>query len=1107
MLKKILLLLGIFLSHWNMFAYDEVATPSFPIKLPQSPNVSEFPLYGDIPIDYYTGTMSLSIPIYEIDVDGCKIPIAIIYNATGIKVSQHASNVGLGWVLNCGGIITSDCYGGNDFECWNDGYVCNRFLEGIPDDSLFAYYGKTNMGADISQMDTRPDVYHYSFCGNYGDMIFPPKELHHPTLIKSDKYLDITYTRDNQTWMIYDGNGNSFHFGNKPHVAMNASFFSPPTLNCESYLTPEDNPGKGGYSWDYHSVNAWPLDTITTINGRTIVFKYKRESILTPMMPNEEIRIAHIADYGQCDVPTRSNYFSHSAANIIQSVPAEILFPNGKVTFYSSQRSDIWNGVYFIYNDTESPSKIDSIIVTNEAGKVIRRAIFYYHYSGNTSSPNTCRLMLDSIGGLESQAYKFVYYNQQLPKKNSRQIDMWGYYNKSKAQSTWSTTWSNNRTEEGTLVPSLIFDNRTFYGRNRQCNPQTLCNATLKEVIYPTGGRSVFEYEPHSFPYVNTDAEIINDELVTQSTCLILSVNFLNGNSVSVSTPADTRQVILEDNDVVDIHISSEAIMGGPSSPVGIANLTISTPSGSVVFLQNIMLYSNKFEYDFHPSLSAGTYNISLTHSGTSSVSIPHDPGAYGATILVCEDVIYKKKDRGGNALNIGGGLRIKSITNYDISNSVLQKKEYKYQVNDSTSSGKLFVAPRFSHIFLEEFLHKLHPTIQPCGFFVCTLLSSSMLVPAQPMLSSTVVGYSKVTEIISPIGEHGRIEYIYQNPGANNPSEYPNFSAISLPQNGQLVMQNMYDANGILCQKNEYSYINDWGREISGLHTIKLFPERYYNIANQQLSNVQMFKYTIKTYSPRETMVKTTAYYDNGILITNHVNKYDSINHLPAEISVFANGDTIQQLNVYPSQNTSNLALLLKNYHLYNKLLKQESYQNGKGTTITDYTYESNNTNVRLKEVRQIKEESNSDSILVYSVKNYDIYGNPTCVLSQSHIPTSYLWGCNSMYPIIEVVGAEYAEVEASLSPGFVNMLKSSCNVSISMLKSVYHALHNSIPHGKIHIYTYSSYVGLTAEIDTRGIVYSYEYDDFNRLSAKYIETDMGRFVIEKYNYHFQTR
>ena len=50
-----------------------------PITLPLSPNLTEYPRYGDVPVDLYTGTLQYTIPIYDINVDGCVIPLSVIY--------------------------------------------------------------------------------------------------------------------------------------------------------------------------------------------------------------------------------------------------------------------------------------------------------------------------------------------------------------------------------------------------------------------------------------------------------------------------------------------------------------------------------------------------------------------------------------------------------------------------------------------------------------------------------------------------------------------------------------------------------------------------------------------------------------------------------------------------------------------------------------------------------------------------------------------------------------------------------------------------------------------------------------------------------------------
>ena len=75
---------------------------------PVSPSVSSFKKYIDNPVGYYTGVPVINIPLYTINEPGFSLPINLSYHAGGIKVNEVASNVGLGWSLNAGGVITRE---------------------------------------------------------------------------------------------------------------------------------------------------------------------------------------------------------------------------------------------------------------------------------------------------------------------------------------------------------------------------------------------------------------------------------------------------------------------------------------------------------------------------------------------------------------------------------------------------------------------------------------------------------------------------------------------------------------------------------------------------------------------------------------------------------------------------------------------------------------------------------------------------------------------------------------------------------------------------------------------------------------------------------------
>lgn len=93
--------------------------------------------YGSFPVGFYTGQPNINVPLHTVNYNGITIPIALNYDASGIRVDQYPTWVGLGFSLQSGGAIT-------------------RRVQGMPDDYIFPdggnQYGGTEKG--------------YLFCGN-----------------------------------------------------------------------------------------------------------------------------------------------------------------------------------------------------------------------------------------------------------------------------------------------------------------------------------------------------------------------------------------------------------------------------------------------------------------------------------------------------------------------------------------------------------------------------------------------------------------------------------------------------------------------------------------------------------------------------------------------------------------------------------------------------------------------------------------------------------------------------------------------------------------------------------------------------------------------------
>ena len=87
---------------------------------PPSPNASALLRYANVPVDEHTGIASVILPIDQLSGRQLSVPITLSYHGSGNKVQDVASNVGLGFVLNAGGVIT-------------------RVMRGLPDESSAGY--------------------------------------------------------------------------------------------------------------------------------------------------------------------------------------------------------------------------------------------------------------------------------------------------------------------------------------------------------------------------------------------------------------------------------------------------------------------------------------------------------------------------------------------------------------------------------------------------------------------------------------------------------------------------------------------------------------------------------------------------------------------------------------------------------------------------------------------------------------------------------------------------------------------------------------------------------------------------------------------------------
>ena len=481
-----------------------------PQPFPRSPTASAIEKYGTYQVNEFTGVPDISIPLYTIEAGGLQVPITLSYHASGVKVTDVASWVGLGWSLSSGGQIS-------------------RKTLGLPDDGLFGYlYGTmlqpgtydplTITGLDSLEYtangtyDSKPDIYSYDFQGHGGKFFFdgsagnnyvPRKIPFSPIKISYTLSPSIGTPASPQPvqdipannrgcilrFNIEDEHGNLYNFGDNVlgDNAIEATFSS--------------SGGKEGGNW---TASAWKIHNMISQNRRdTISFSYQADMVYYPAANSE---IYTVADNVANNVPNiySASYTSSptTPGNLLvtnEMLPQQINFKNGKVVFNldASQRTDLPGTGSTAYG--LSNIQVYKYNFGTKAMELQKTIVFYKTYFNATSTP---RLRLDSIQVLDKagsimQHYRFDYNtNISLPDYSSFQQDYWGYYNNGNISGTPNTML----TPYQTIVynPGGV-ENVTIGGANRNPDSNYMQAFVLTGIHYPTGGYTTFTYQTNQY--------------------------------------------------------------------------------------------------------------------------------------------------------------------------------------------------------------------------------------------------------------------------------------------------------------------------------------------------------------------------------------------------------------------------------------------------------------------------------------------------------------------------------------------------------------------------------------------------------------------------------
>ncbi len=429
--------------------------------LPQTPQAAAFARYGEYPVSLATGVPQIDIPFYTIEHRDIRIPISISYHASGIKVEDIATPVGLGWALNTGGVITRTTYGAVDAL----GYTNNRVksVEHVRQlmqdknadvDRTWRQYGRNR------DYDTESDRYVYNFNGKTGVFRYNSSNNEITTI----PYAPLKIETTSNGFKIKDTDGLIYHFEGKEtrHVS--------------------------GY--DIYVV-AWYVTKIESqLTAATVNYTYKiGTTYFESAMSNVQREGTEYWKENVMGVPSVRSGPKRETNNHITTIiytpllVDEIAWENNKIKFeYQTDRLDK-------YKDRLTTIKVSG------GSNVVKTMVFNNNnYWGSSAKNYRMRLNSVDIKGSSTVAagekYQFKYNTTPLPDYSRILMlenqfrcceDYWGYYNGLFQK-------LNN------FVPA----NYAMYdGTDREPNATYMQACILKEIIYPTGGITAFEYEPN----------------------------------------------------------------------------------------------------------------------------------------------------------------------------------------------------------------------------------------------------------------------------------------------------------------------------------------------------------------------------------------------------------------------------------------------------------------------------------------------------------------------------------------------------------------------------------------------------------------------------------
>ena len=1131
--------------------------PKFDIKniLASSPEAAMLGRFGDVPISYYTGTADVSIPLYTLKESGFEIPIVLRYHGSGNKVDDQATNVGLGWSLEPGGAIIQVICGKQDADdnlAFTDGY---NFLKNTdpgypailtPFTPKYATRSPIGNGLftgglciapnpnqdtyttlfDLQQGMGQPDIYQYNFPGGYSGKFYINPE--NGNIVLLDKKQDITFVKESNGsgWVARTMDGNALYFETIETVYNAGDLSNPQGLTFR-------------------------LSRIVLHNGKEIDFTYQ-DGVYMWNQYSESFHSTYPLAMG-AGTDNKIIPSSYAALHHIKTLTG-ITGDNTTVTFNLGSRSDMPVNI----GGDPNVQRINSVDIRNAVtGNPVKSFVFNYEYFTSSLQggsynklPNSVpytptdaeikRLKLLSVqeigygpsGQVALPPYSFTYDESvQFPLKTSFARDFWGYYNGQNNLNLLPDLtffyYTNDQNYEATMPVTLL---TSYHGANRSPDSTQMKVGLLKKITYPTGGYTMFGYEPnifgnHSYPDIqklqtsNRTVSVFDQNLSNAGSTKSASFTFSSSLSINLnlefSVQSSTGYTF---NDLLGSSITISKTVAGVTTPIK---------------TWNMVDYQDQFNNN------NGDVNVPAADA---TVFISYDPAAVYTITADLQDNLGPQTTTSNNAIvrasfqyldvpgnsykSYGGGMRVSSIENYTADGTLASRKAINYVNTDNSSSGKL-MSPLRS--LWEQVMYAIQMN-DPNNGLIDQMpvwnISSESAVAFSDGVQGNVVGYSRVEEVELAPNNTTKGKHVYTYTNSENQNQFimpddPN------PLNGMISTDEIYNnTSPVPLEKTTYNYTSLENTAFSGykvspayLGPLNVGCDQWCftpgGVAYQNASGgttaalldyyhnmwINIYPLHGYWYLPSSKLLEKT---ENGVTMTStETYSYNSKGQLVRTDTYDSKGQKRSTLNLFPVDNPGDpMSAQLINLNLFDNIQQQRSLLNDATELSKSYVY------YRMENSQAVQDHITRSytGAAPFTEVTFDKYFNYKVPyqVSDKSITTCLLWSFNYTKPIAQIVNATSATVESVLGAANILNFAANPNPGDADINNFLAPLWSSaaLSSAQITTYTYRPQIGVATMTNMRGQTTYYEYDPFGRLQDL---KDKDGNIIKTIDYHYK--